>query len=80
MSILLALLTIINEPLTDKGVSSLLFYHVEYLKELKSNNTQYENIQLIKVQIEAYDRKMTTVAIKRAESIKVSFLELSIDV
>lgn len=43
---------------------------IEYLKELKSNNTRNENIQLIKLQIETFDKKMRRVAIKRSESLK----------
>ena len=46
---------------------------IAYLKELKSCTTRYENVQMLNVQIDSIDRKKRSVAIKRSESIKVTY-------
>lgn len=46
---------------------------IVYLKELKSVNSRYELIQMLNVQIDAIDRKMRSVAIKRSESLKKKY-------
>lgn len=43
---------------------------IVYLNELKTNTSRFETTQLLNEQIDAIDRKMRSVAIKRAESIK----------
>jgi hypothetical protein len=48
---------------------------IVYLNELKSINSRYELIQMLNVQIDAIDRKMRSVAIKRSESLKRQEME-----
>jgi hypothetical protein len=43
------------------------------LNELKATTSRFETIQLLNEQIDSMDRKMRSVAIKRAEAIKVKF-------
>lgn len=61
--------SLVKYGMYDEALSKLDM-SINYLNELKSFTTRYENIQMLNVQIESIDRKKRSVAIKRSESIK----------